>query len=225
MLELRDAQKTIHLPSGAALELLQNISLKISPGESVAVLGRSGTGKSTLLGLLGLLDNLDQGSYLVDGYETTTMGDRSLACLRGEMFGFVYQRFCLMSRLSAFQNVEAPLLYRPGRKVERRRAVCAALEKVGLSERAKHKPDQLSGGEQQRVAIARALIHCPRVILADEPTGSLDHDTGGMILDLLLNLVKDTGAALVVVTHETQIAKRLARVLRISDGLLIEEKL
>lgn len=220
MLELQGCCKSIRLSSGDTLQLLRDLSLKILPGESLAILGRSGTGKSTLLGLLGLLDTLDCGSYRVDGQETVGLRDRALANLRGRIFGFIYQRFCLMSRLSAFQNVEAPLLHRPGRRADRHKAVYEALDKVGLIERAKHKPDQLSGGEQQRVAIARALVHNPHVILADEPTGSLDRSTGTMVLRLLFNLVKEAGVTLVVVTHEPLIAAQIERVLELSNGAL-----
>lgn len=220
MLELRNTNKSISLPSGDTLKVLRNVSLQISPGKSLAILGRSGSGKSTLLGLLGLIDTLDSGSYKVNGCETVGMSDRALANLRGSTFGFVYQRFCLMSQLSAFENVEAPLLHRPGRRAYRREVVFEALDRVGLTERAKHKPSQLSGGEQQRVAIARALVHNPSVILADEPTGSLDHSTGNMVLELMLNLVRDIGVTLVVVTHDPQIANRLERVIEISDGVI-----
>lgn len=222
MLELNNASKTIRLPAGGDLRVLRDVSLSISAGESLAVLGRSGSGKSTLLGLLGLIDTLNTGSYRVDGRETTGLRDKETAYLRGAAFGFVYQRFCLMSQLSAFRNVEAPLLHGTRRGIRRRSAVLEALDKVGLAERARHKPDQLSGGEQQRVAIARALVHKPKVILADEPTGSLDVSTGAAVLDLMLELVLGEGVTLVVVTHDPQVAARLGRVVECVDGVLVE---
>lgn len=222
MLELTDAVKTISLPAGGNLQVLRGVSLRIAAGESVAVLGRSGSGKSTLLGLLGLIDTLSSGSYAVDGVETVGLGDKAAARLRGAMFGFVYQRFCLMSQFSAFRNVEAPLLHAPVNRARRREAVFDALDKVGLAERARHKPDQLSGGEQQRVSIARALVHKPRVILADEPTGSLDVATGAAVLDLMLDLVREAGVTLVVVTHDPQIAARLGRTVEVTDGVSLE---
>ncbi len=220
MLELVDATKTISLPFGSPLHVLRGVSLQIAAGESLAVLGRSGSGKSTLLGLLGLIDTLNSGSYKVDGRETVGLSDKESANLRGTTFGFVYQRFCLMNHLSAFRNVEAPLLHRGG--IAWRQAVINALDKVGLADRAWHKPDQLSGGEQQRVAIARALVHNPKVILADEPTGSLDVATGRAVLDLMVELVREAGVTLVVVTHDPQIAVRMERVVELVDGVLME---
>ena len=222
LLQLTDAGKHIALPGGGDLHVLKGASLTLSAGESVAILGRSGSGKSTLLGLLGLIDSLSSGSYRVDGRETARLGDAALARMRARTFGFVYQRFCLMSSLSAAGNVEAPLLYAPKAGGSRRRAALDALDWVGLADRARHKPERLSGGEQQRVAIARALVHKPRVVLADEPTGSLDVETGAEVLDLLTSLVKDSGLALVVVTHDPQIASRLDRVLEMRDGRLLE---
>lgn len=222
MLELTDARKAIRLPAGDKLEVLAGTCLSVAAGESLAVLGKSGSGKSTLLGVLGLIDSLDEGSYRVAGRETVAVGDRELAFARGGMFGFVYQRFCLMGRLSAYRNVEAPLLHSELRGRERRVAALEALEQVGLSGRAFHRPDQLSGGEQQRVAVARALVRRPRVILADEPTGSLDPTTGAEVLDLLVRLVRDAGVTLVLVTHDEEIAARLGRIVVLKDGILKE---
>lgn len=222
MLELHAASKTVTLPGGSRLDVVRDASLTLAAGESIAVLGRSGSGKSTLLGLLGLLDSPCSGSYRVCGRETTRMRDRELARLRGSTFGFVYQRFCLMSKLSALKNVEAPLLYRGAFGSRIRKEASAALARVGLADRLRHRPDKLSGGEQQRVAIARALVHRPPVILADEPTGSLDVDTGREVLDLLLSVVRDDGVSLVMVTHDPTIAQRLDRVVRMDAGYLTE---
>jgi len=224
LLKLSDAHKHVTLPDGGDLHVVQGASLALSAGESVGILGRSGSGKSTLLGMLGLIDGLSSGSYRVDGRETTRLGDREIARLRATTFGFVYQRFCLMHTLSALKNVEAPLLYSGCPAQLRRRTAQEALERVGLSARAHHRPERLSGGEQQRVAIARALVHCPRVILADEPTGSLDVATGRDVLTLLTDLVRDAGVALVVVTHDPQIAARLDRTVEMTDGRLQEPR-
>lgn len=223
MLQLTSARKSVSLPGGRKLHVIDDVSLEVGAAESVAILGRSGSGKSTLLGLLGLIDSLDSGSYRVAGREAVRMADGELARVRARMFGFVYQRFCLMSRLTALRNVEAPLLYRSGVRPGNRRKAMAVLEHVGLADRAGHRPGQLSGGEQQRVAIARALVHEPRVILADEPTGSLDVATGAEVLDLLLGLVREGGASLVVVTHDPLIAGRLDRVMHMHEGRLWED--
>lgn len=223
MLELVEAEKTIRLPGGGELPVIRRASLNVSAGESVGILGRSGSGKSTLLGLLGLIDSLDKGNYLVNGRETVRLSDRQTAQVRMENFGFIYQRFCLLSHLSAYDNVMAPLLHRKVPSRDRRAVVRDALERVELSDRASHRPDRLSGGEQQRVAIARAFACSPKTILADEPTGSLDGRTGQHVLTLLLDMVRDANVALVVVTHDEQIARRLDRSLRMSDGVLMED--
>ncbi|MDO8964131.1 MAG: ABC transporter ATP-binding protein [Coriobacteriia bacterium] len=222
MFELAGAEKTVSLPGGKPLRVVRDVSFAVSAGESVAILGRSGSGKSTLLGILGLIDSLDAGSYMVDGCETTRLGDRQLARRRSQDFGFVFQRFCLMGGLSALKNVEAPLLYSQSARKGRHRTAMEALDRVGLADRAHHRPERLSGGEQQRVAIARALVHRPRVILADEPTGSLDVATGGEVLSLLTGLVRDDAATLIMVTHDPQLAARLDRTLHMDEGRLSE---
>ncbi len=221
LLELSNASKTIELASGTRMSVLNRVSLRVAAGESLAVLGRSGSGKSTLLGLLGLIDAPDDGaSYRVSGRETVGLGDREMARLRGTVFGFIYQRFCLMAHLSAEENVEAALLHTGLPRAKRRHAVADALERVGLTDRARHKPEQLSGGEQQRIAIARSLVRGPRVILADEPTGSLDIETGREVLQLMTRIVAESDAALVIVTHDLEIAAGLQRVVHISEGTL-----
>jgi putative ABC transport system ATP-binding protein len=225
MLEIRDASKTITLASGRQMQVLRDVSLQVEAGESLAILGRSGSGKSTLLGLLGLLDAPDTGgSYRVDGRETVGLSDREMAALRGSVFGFIYQRFCLMAHLTARENVDAPLRHSRMTRAERRSTVLQALDRVGLAERAHHRPEQLSGGEQQRVAIARALVRAPRVILADEPTGSLDMETGREVLALMTQLVAASKVSLVVVTHDLEIAMRLGRVVSIADGQIEDWK-
>jgi len=225
MLLVKNAYKSITMPHGERLNILNAVSLEIAPGESVGILGRSGSGKSTLLALLGLLDDFDSGSYLIDGTETTLLSDRQKAKLRKATFGFIYQRFCLMNHFNVYQNVEAPLQHFRRSKAERQQAVIKSLTQVGLLERINHKPYQLSGGEQQRVAIARALAHKPKVILADEPTGSLDVKTGDAVLRLLHTLVKLNKVSLVLVTHDKEIAKKMDKVLELKAGNLIHKKI
>jgi len=186
-------------------------------------MGPSGSGKSTLMNLLGLLDRPSSGSYRFDGQEVARFGDTELAALRRSKLGFVFQSFNLFGRKSALDNVAAPLMYAgvPGR--ERRRRALATLERVGLADRAGHRPRELSGGQQQRVAIARALVNQPRVILADEPTGNLDQRTGEQVLGLLGDL-HAAGVTLLLVTHDERVARHAQRVLRLVDGRLVADE-
>ncbi|MGH3804552.1 MAG: ABC transporter ATP-binding protein [Pseudonocardiaceae bacterium] len=208
---------TTHSPT--PLHVLTNISLQITLGTSTAVLGRSGSGKSTLMAILGLLDRPDSGQYLIDGTDTATLREADLAHLRSETFGFVYQRFFLMGHLSAYQNVETALLHGiPVPRRKRNRLVMNILDRVGMADRARHYPRQLSGGEQQRVALARALVRRPRVVLADEPTGALDETTGDDMINLLHSLTRDHNTALVAVTHDQSVAARMDRTLHLAKG-------
>ncbi|MEU9709008.1 ABC transporter ATP-binding protein [Streptomyces sp. NPDC047967] len=210
LLELSNARRSFAKKDGDSLTVLRGVSMAVESGRSYAVLGRSGSGKSTLLSILGLLDQVDRGRYLVDGLDASRLSEKERAALRGSYFGFVFQRFFLMPRLTAAQNVELALLHgaRQGRR-ERHRKTRRALERVGLADRADHVPAQLSGGEQQRVAIARAMATGPKVILADEPTGALDEDTADDTVSYLLSLCSEQGSALVVVTHDAAVAARM----------------
>lgn len=220
-LELTRVSKRFTLPDGAAVVVLDGVDLVIERGETVSVIGRSGSGKSTLLHLLGLLDDPDAGSYLFEGRPTAEKGDIERSRIRSEHFGFIFQQFHLLDGRSALENVAHPLLYRRGHIRRCRRALALdALERVGLADRAGSFPHQLSGGEQQRVAIARALVGRPRTILADEPTGSLDPDTGRSVLGLLRSLMAEDEITLVMVTHDDAVAAGAARILRLSDGRL-----
>jgi putative ABC transport system ATP-binding protein len=205
--------------------ILTGVELTLHSGQSVAVLGRSGSGKSTLLSLIGLFDRADGGQYLLDGHDITRIPERKAAALRSSDFGFVFQRFFLLKHLTAAQNVAMALVngqgWLPRRK--RRQRVLAALDRVGIAHLAKHRPARLSGGEQQRVAIARALVREPRIILADEPTGALDTETGNLVVDVL-KATTERGCALVLVTHDADHAARMGRVLRLRDGVLHEER-
>lgn len=216
VIELVGITKT-YLSGRFAVEALRGIDLRIDPGELVAIMGPSGSGKTTLMEILGCLLQPTAGHYRFNGRAIEAIPPDGLASLRGEEIGFVFQSFNLLPRLSALDNVELPLGYRRVPRRERRVRALAALERVGLAERTRHLPAELSGGERQRVAIARALVNEPRVILADEPTGNLDTETGDAVLDLLLSLNRG-GATVIMVTHDPRIGARSERLIRIRDG-------
>jgi putative ABC transport system ATP-binding protein len=199
---------------------LKGVSLTIKPGEMVAIVGASGSGKSTLLHILGCLDRPSSGKYLIDGVDVSRLSDNKLAEMRNRKFGFVFQEFNLLSRATALANVELPLIYGGGGR-KRQRAL-EALERVGLGKRAKHKPTELSGGEQQRVTIARALVNNPTLILADEPTGNLDSVATNEIVSIFRQLNKD-GITVVMVTHEADIAAQAQRIIRLRDGEVVSQ--
>ena len=203
-------------------EILAGVDLTVQRGESVAVVGRSGSGKSTLLSLIGMFDRADSGRYMWRDTDVTRVSERRAAKLRSAEFGFVFQRFFLLKHLTAAQNVAMALVngqgWLPRRK--RRQKVLAAMEKVGVAHLAKQRPPRLSGGEQQRVAIARALVREPKMLLADEPTGALDTETGNMVIDVLHAATVDDGCGLILVTHDWDHASRMGRVMRLSDGIL-----
>jgi putative ABC transport system ATP-binding protein len=199
---------------------LKGLSLTIKAGEMVSIVGASGSGKSTLLHVIGCLDRPSSGSYFLDGVDVSRLNDNKLAEMRNKKFGFVFQDFNLLSRATALANVELPLIYGGG-GLKHEKAI-EALERVGLGERAKHKPTELSGGEQQRVAIARALVNNPPLILADEPTGNLDSASTKEIISIFRSLNKD-GITVIIVTHEPDIAEQTKRVIRLHDGEIISQ--
>lgn len=202
---------------------LGGVSVKIERGEVVSIMGPSGSGKSTLMNIIGCLDRPTSGTYYLDGQLVSNMTDDQLASIRNKKVGFVFQNFNLLARSTALINVELPLRY-AGITEGRREKAVQALESVGLGNRLKHKPTELSGGEQQRVAMARAIVNNPSMILADEPTGNLDSKSGREIMDLLLNLNKEFGTTLIVVTHDPKIAKQTERVIELYDGLVKGKK-
>jgi putative ABC transport system ATP-binding protein len=205
---------------GVAVEALRGVTLRIDRGEFAAVIGPSGSGKSTLMHLLGCLDRPTSGVLRINGVELAGLTDTELAELRNRTIGFVFQSFHLLGRTSALDNVALPLVYRGVGKAERRDRACAALESVGLGHRLDHRPSQMSGGEQQRVAIARALVGEPKVLLADEPTGNLDTGNGTEVMALLDRLNGAGGVAVVLVTHEPEIAAHARRQIHVRDGLI-----
>jgi putative ABC transport system ATP-binding protein len=200
------------------LTVLKGIDIDIEQGEMVAIMGPSGSGKSTMLNLIGCLDKPTSGKYFLENREVSHFSSRELAQLRGKKIGFIFQTFNLLSRLTALANVELGLTYAGG--VDRKRAM-EALEKVGLGERIRHRPIELSGGEQQRVAIARAIVKNPSVFLADEPTGQLDSKSGEEVINILSSLNTEHGITLILVTHDANIAKHCQRIIQIKDGELL----
>ena len=200
---------------------LDHATLHIKPHEFVSIIGPSGSGKSTLMNIIGCLDVADAGEYLLDGLPIEAYSESELARIRNQKIGFVFQSFNLIPKLSAEENVELPLIYQKVKKSERQRRVKEALERVGLSHRAKHLPTELSGGQQQRVAVARALVTNPSLILADEPTGNLDSRTTKEIMEMFHDL-HEQGNTIVLITHDNDIAKQAARVIHILDGKISE---
>ena len=201
---------------------LRGLSLRIKRGEAVAIMGPSGSGKSTLMSILGCLDRPTSGEYVLDGEKVSGLSDDQLAGIRNRKIGFVFQTFNLLQRTSALANVELPLSYANLPNDGRERAV-AALRAVGLESRMKHRPAELSGGEQQRVAIARALVNEPAILMADEPTGNLDSKSGQEIMNLLLSLNRDRNTILLIITHDPRIAAQTQRIIKLRDGEIEED--
>ena len=223
MIDIKDLCK-YYLVGDERVRALDHATMHVFPGEFVSIIGPSGSGKSTLMNIIGCLDVADAGSYRLDNLPIEAYSENQLARIRNEKIGFVFQQFNLIPKLSAEENVELPLIYQKMPKAERAKRVAAALERVGLQQRARHLPTELSGGQQQRVAIARAIATHPRLILADEPTGALDSKTSQEIINIFHEL-NEQGNTIVLITHDNNIARQAARSIHILDGRLSEVKL
>ncbi|MDQ6597303.1 ABC transporter ATP-binding protein [Neobacillus cucumis] len=220
IIQISHLMKTYKL-GGETVHALNDVSLEINKGEFLAIIGPSGSGKSTLMNMVGCLDRPESGTYLLDGKDIGKMNDNQLAIIRNEKIGFIFQNFNLLTKLTAIENVELPLLYRGVSAKERKDKALDSLKKVGLLERSGHLPSQLSGGQQQRVAIARALAGAPSILLADEPTGALDSKTSKEIITVMKEL-NEVGHTIILITHDLAVAKQAKRMVSIQDGQLFE---
>jgi putative ABC transport system ATP-binding protein len=223
IIELQNLVKTYKIGDGE-VRALQGVSYTVDDGDFLAIMGPSGSGKSSLMNILGCLDKPTSGTYFLEGQDVSTFDKNALARVRNRKIGFVFQTFNLLSRTTALENVELPLLYTSAHSRERHERALAALDSVGLRDRARHKTNQLSGGEQQRVAIARALLNSPTLILADEPTGNLDTKTSNEIMDVFTKLNVEKGITMVMVTHETDIACYARKRIYLRDGQIVREE-
>ncbi len=223
MIHVENLTKTFEMGE-SKVNALNGTSFTINQGEMVAIMGPSGSGKTTLMAIMGCLDVPSSGTYSLDGEAIENMDDTELAEIRGRKIGFVFQQFNLLARTSALENVMLPLTYAGVRGKEKQELALKALERVGLSDRMHHAPNELSGGQQQRVAIARALVNEPAILLADEPTGMLDSKTGVEILDLFQNLHEENGQTVVLVTHDPFVARHTGRIIKLSDGQVVSDE-
>jgi putative ABC transport system ATP-binding protein len=222
LLDLKEITKEYKLGE-TVVRALRGLDLSIEEGEIVAIMGPSGSGKSTLMHIIGALDTPSNGTAFLDGQDLERLKEKQLVALRGKKVGFVFQTFNLIQTLTAQQNVELPMIFQGIRRAERAQRAKELLVKVGLADRVRHKPSELSGGERQRVAIARALANDPEIILADEPTGNLDTESGGAILEMLKGLRVDDGKTVIIVTHDPEATAIADRVIQLRDGHVVEE--
>ena len=222
LIELRDVYKIYGEGLESEVRALDGVSLDIEKGEFVAVVGQSGSGKSTMMNVLGCLDIPTRGTYRLDGVDVRELSDKELSRIRNKQIGFIFQQYNLIQNLTVLENVELPLIYQGIDPIDRRELAIQALDRVGLADRAQHKPTQMSGGQQQRVAIARAISTHPPIIMADEPTGALDSRTGHEVLGFLQQLNKE-GSTVILITHDNGIAATARRIVRIADGRIIED--
>ena len=222
LIKLRNVYKIYSEGLESEVRALDGVSLEVERGEFVAVVGQSGSGKSTMMNVLGCLDIPSRGDYLLDGVDVRELSDKELSRIRNKQIGFIFQQYNLIQNLTVLENVELPLIYQGIDPIDRRELAMEALGRVGLADRAQHRPTQMSGGQQQRVAIARAISTHPPIIMADEPTGALDSRTGHEVLGFLQQLNKE-GSTVILITHDNGIAATARRVVRIADGKIIED--
>lgn len=223
MIEVKNLVKKYFIDTPNELLVLDNINLKIEDGEFVALVGASGSGKSTFMNIIGALDRPTSGEYFIDGIAVQSMTQNQLSDIRGKKIGFVFQTFNLMGRTSALKNVELPMLYAGVNTKERTRRAKELLEMVGMGNRVNHLPNELSGGQKQRVAIARSLVNDPSIILADEPTGALDSKTGSMVMDIFKKVHKEKKKTILVITHSMEVAQMTQRIITIRDGVILSD--
>lgn len=224
IIDLKGIIKRFYMGMPNELEILHGINLQVNQGEFISIVGSSGSGKTTMMNIIGILDRPTQGGYLLDGVDVSKAGDRELSLIRNQKIGFVFQTYNLISRTSALKNVELPMLYGKVGRRERADRARELLEMVGMEERMSHNPDELSGGQKQRVAIARAMANNPAIILADEPTGALDSRTGRMIMDIFQKLNREQGKTIVLITHSQELAEETQRIVILKDGEIVSER-
>lgn len=225
LLSARNIKKSYYVGTPNELEILHGIDLDIKKGEFVSIVGQSGSGKSTLMNIFGILDRQTAGEYILDGIDISKTPNKALASLRNKHIGFVFQTYNLIARTDAISNVEMPMLYAGISEKKRRQRAIELLKMVGMEERMHHTPDELSGGQKQRVAIARAMANNPDIILADEPTGALDSKTGRLVMDIFHELHEKQGKTIVLITHSKELAAETPRIITISDGIIVSEKI
>ncbi len=224
MIELKGIVKRFYIGMPNELEILHGIDLEVKRGEFVSIVGSSGSGKTTMMNIIGILDRPTEGEYQLDGVDVAKAKDKELSLIRNQKIGFVFQTYNLIGRTSALKNVELPMLYAGIGRRERKERAKELLEMVGMEERLSHNPDELSGGQKQRVAIARAMANNPAIILADEPTGALDSKTGRMIMDIFHKLNQEQKKTIVLITHSQELAQETGRIVTLKDGEIIGER-
>ncbi|MCI8313200.1 MAG: ABC transporter ATP-binding protein [Lachnospiraceae bacterium] len=224
MIELKGIVKRFYIGMPNELEILHGIDLEVKRGEFVSIVGSSGSGKTTMMNIIGILDRPTEGEYQLDGVDVAKAKDKELSFIRNQKIGFVFQTYNLIGRTSALKNVELPMLYAGIGRRERKERAKELLEMVGMEERLSHNPDELSGGQKQRVAIARAMANNPAIILADEPTGALDSKTGRMIMDIFHKLNQEQKKTIVLITHSQELAQETGRIVTLKDGEIIGER-
>ena len=224
IIDLKGIVKRFYIGSPNELEILHGIDLQVKEGEFLSIVGSSGSGKTTMMNIIGVLDRATEGEYTLDGVDVSKAKDKELSHIRNQKIGFVFQTYKLVSRTSALKNVELPMLYASMGKRERTERAKELLAMVGMESRMAHNPDELSGGQKQRVAIARAMANDPSIILADEPTGALDSKTGRMIMDIFQQLNREQGKTIVLITHSQELAEETGRIVTLKDGEIIGER-